>query len=94
MIVAYKEVTEQSMIRYYQSLGERQRRQYAAVESQKLGFGGQTYISNLLGISPKTLRRGEKELANSLVLPALSPYQQRISGGGRKKICEVRRTTD
>lgn len=94
MIIRYKETTEKSMITYYQSLGERSRRHYAAVESKKLGFGGQSYICGLLNISPKTLRRGERELANPLLLPAFSLHQQRMIGGGRKKICKVGRGND
>jgi hypothetical protein len=43
---------------YYTQLLERQRRQYAAVESLKLGWGGQTYICNLFDVIQKTLRKG------------------------------------
>jgi hypothetical protein len=89
MIAVYNNQVETMMLDHYNSLGERHRRQYAAVESKKLGYGGKAYISQLLGISRITLRRGEKELLNSSSFPCLPQHRQRISGGGRKKICEV-----
>lgn len=79
------------MVSHYKSLTERDRRHYAAVESKKLGFGSQTYICKLLGISPKTLRRGEKELLDPSLLSSLPKHRQRCIGGGRKKICDFGR---
>jgi len=37
---------EAQMQRYYQSLSEKDRRRYAAIEVIKLGYGGQVYIDN------------------------------------------------
>ncbi|UYM16363.1 hypothetical protein [Endozoicomonas euniceicola] len=50
------------MIRFYNTLGERDRRRYAAVEAVKLGHGGTAFISKLLNCDPKTISRGIAEL--------------------------------
>jgi len=39
-------------------LSEKDRRQYAAIEAEKLGFGGKMYISKLLSMSRRTLNKG------------------------------------
>ena len=49
LIEPYSPETEQRMKTLYKSLNERDRRRYAAVEADKLGYGGQSYISQLLG---------------------------------------------
>jgi hypothetical protein len=40
MIAPYPAPIEAQMQRYYQSLSEKDRRRYAAVEAVKLGYGG------------------------------------------------------
>jgi len=69
---------------HYSRLLEKDRRQYAALESLKLGRGGITYISEVLGVDRKTILQGRKELTVDLdkVIP---PGRQRKTGGGRKK---------
>ena len=47
---------------YYQSLSEKDRRRFAAVEAITLGHGGISYIENVLGCSRKTIRTGMQEL--------------------------------
>lgn len=70
MIVApYPPETEQRMKTLYHSLNERDRRRYAAIEADKLGHGGQAYISQLLGCDHKTLQRGLAELDHPPDLP-------------------------
>ena len=69
---------------HYSRLSEKDRRQYAALESLKLGRGGTTYISNILGIDRKTLLQGRKELTDDLSNPLPQGRQRRV-GGGRKK---------
>lgn len=69
LIEPYSPETEQRMKRLYRSLNERDRRRYAAIEADKLGYGGQTYISQLLGCDHKTLQRGLDELDNPPNLP-------------------------
>jgi len=69
---------------HYSRLSEKDRRQYAALESLKLGRGGTTYISNVLGVDRNTVIQGRKELTGGLV-DLLPPGRQRRPGGGRKK---------
>jgi hypothetical protein len=69
---------------HYSRLSEKDRRQYAALESFKLGRGGITYISGILGVDRKTISQGRKELTLELSNP-IPPGRQRTAGGGRKK---------
>jgi hypothetical protein len=77
----YSPEVEQRMKTLYGSLNEKDRRQYAAIEANKLGYGGQAYIVQLLGCDYKTLRRGLKELDHPLHLPP-----GRIRKKGRSKV--------
>jgi hypothetical protein len=54
----------------YQSLREKDRRRYAAVEAAKLGHGGVEYIAALLGCDPKTIRQGQRDLYDLPDVPA------------------------
>jgi Rhodopirellula transposase DDE domain len=73
---------ERTMRAFYHSLREQDRRRYAAVEAAKLGHGGVEYIAKVLGIDPKTIRRGQCDLKD---LPAEPLPQVRQPGGGRKR---------
>ena len=44
----YNSHIEQLLQRYYQSLSEKDRRRYAAIEALKLGYGGISYMVHLL----------------------------------------------
>jgi hypothetical protein len=69
------------MIRFFHSLGERQRRLYAALEARKFGRGGLTLLSLITGLHVQTIRRGLRELDDpSSDLP---PQRSRRPGGGR-----------
>ncbi len=59
---AYAPGIERVMKRLYDSLGEKDRRRYAAVEATKLGHGGIEYVARLLGCDSKTIRQGQSEL--------------------------------
>lgn len=74
---------EREMKTVYNTLSEKDKRRYAAIESRLLGHGGDTYIANVLGYSPKTVSRGRNEIEN---MPRDSDYDKRIRkpGGGRK----------
>lgn len=74
----YSREVEQRMITLYESLNEKDRRRYAAIEANKLGYGGQAYIVQLLGCDHKTLQRGLAELDD---LPDLPPGRIRKKGG-------------
>ena len=47
---------------FYQSLNERDRRRYAAIEAIKLGHGGIEFISKLLKCDRKTITSGIREI--------------------------------
>jgi len=74
----YSWKVEHQMMRLYQSLSERDRRRYAAVEVEKLGHGGLEYIAKLFGCDPKTIRRGMAELESE---KELTSERQRKKGG-------------
>jgi len=80
----FAEKTKMLMQLHYSRLSEKDRRQYAALESLKLGRGGTSYISKVLGISRGTIIEGRKELTSALKEP-IAPGKQRKAGGGRKK---------
>jgi Rhodopirellula transposase DDE domain len=77
---------ERSMRSFYRSLRENDRRVYAAVEAAKLGHGGVEYISVVLGIDPKTIRRGQRDLADLPDRPA--PRVRKPGGGPKRKLDE------
>jgi hypothetical protein len=64
----YSPDLERMMQRLFRSLGERDRRRYAAIEVAKLGHGGVEYVARLLGCDPKTIRQGQAELQGTDVL--------------------------
>ena len=76
------------MVLHHSRLSERDRRHYAALEAIKLGWGGTSYISRLLGVNRNTIMLGIKELNAEAARPqhhTLHPGRQRRPGGGRKK---------
>lgn len=68
---------------FYQSLSEKDRRRYAALEALRIGRGGIRLVSEVLGCSPHTIERGTPELAQLPEDPAIG--RVRRVGGGRKK---------
>ena len=87
MIYRYDQTVEQQMKFVHEQLSEKDRRLYAAVETQKLPHGGQSYIAKLLGCARKTIRRGIEELKNSELLPEKGRIRHK--GGGRKRILDT-----
>ena len=64
-------------------LDEQQRRWYVAMESDRIGVGGDRKLSQITGMDEKTIQRGRQELADSL---AGRPNERvRLPGGGRHK---------
>ena len=62
-------------------LDEQQRRWYAAVESNRVGHGGDQLVAQITGLDPHTIQRGRQELAAAL---AERPTDRvRTPGGGR-----------
>ena len=78
----YAPEVEHHMKALYDSLSEKDRRRYAAVEAEKLGHGGAQYIADLFDCEPDTIRRGRQDVAE---LPLDSAEGRvRKKGGGRK----------
>lgn len=59
----YSADVERHMKLLYESLSEKDRRRYAAVEAEKLGHGGAQRIADLFGCEADTIRRGREEVA-------------------------------
>ena len=76
----YDSSIETQMQDLFNSLSEKDRRRYAAVEALKLGYGGITYICKLFSCDEKTVQRGLRELQDP---ESLSQDAIRLPGGGR-----------
>jgi hypothetical protein len=62
-MLPYPSAVEGHMRRFYESLSEKDRRRYAAVEAEKLGHGGVEYIAGLFQCDPKTVEHGRQDVA-------------------------------
>jgi len=71
------------MHNFYQSLSEKDRRRYAAIEAKKLGYGGISYICRVLQCNDRTVERGLSELETTL--PTAEKRIRQV-GGGRKSV--------
>jgi hypothetical protein len=80
---SYPSEVELKMQRLYESLSEKDRRRYAAIEALKLGWGGITYISQLLGCDYYTIRFGTEELEDEAAM-SLGEIRRRGGGGSRR----------
>ena len=79
---AYPPEVERVMTRLFDSLGEKDRRRYAAVEATKLGHGGVEYIAGLFGCDPKTIRQGQAELEGADDLDSGRVRKKGVAGSG------------
>jgi len=62
-------------------LDEQQRRLYAALESKRIGHGGDRLLSLITGLNVETIRHGRRELDAGLA--DTPPDRIRRPGGGR-----------
>jgi hypothetical protein len=62
-MVTYTPEVKDQMKRFYDSLSEKDRRRYAAVEAARLGYGGLEYVCALLQCDPNTVRQGREDIA-------------------------------
>jgi hypothetical protein len=69
---------------FFESLNEKQKRQYAALKANELGYFGVHQVAEKLGINPHTIRVGQKELVEIAKGGEIS-VRIRAIGGGRKK---------
>ena len=65
-------------------LDEQQRRWYVALESKKMGHGGDVELSAITGMDVETIRRGRRELDDDLA--SRSPERVREEGGGQPTV--------
>jgi hypothetical protein len=79
----YRPEIAQLLRQYSQSLSEKDRRRFAALEAITLGHGGTRSIAKVLGCDPHTITDGMRELKQLPDDPAGS--RVRKPGGGRKK---------
>lgn len=77
----FSEDTLQEMRDFYRTLNEKDRRRYAGLEAKRLGHGGISYISEVLGCDRKTIRRGIEEILDP---PDLDSGRVRKKGGTQK----------
>jgi hypothetical protein len=69
-----------AIILFFSLLDEQQRRLYAGLEAQKLGFGGDRKIAEFFGVDVHTVARGRSELFDGRV----QRERVRKEGGGRE----------
>lgn len=83
----FDESTEQKMAAFFQTLSEKDRRRYAAMEAVKLGHGGIAYMADVLGCSRRTIENGINEL--EMLPDDEAEGRVRRVGGGRKLATEA-----
>ena len=65
-------------------LDEQQRRWYVALESKRVGHGGDKLLSQITGMDVETIRRGHRELEDDLAERPVGRVRQQ--GGGRPRV--------
>jgi hypothetical protein len=61
-MTTYPSYVERHMKALYESLSEKDRRRYAAVEAEKLGHGGVEYVASLFDCDADTVRHGHQDM--------------------------------
>jgi hypothetical protein len=79
----YEPQVEERMRSFWETLSEKDRRRFAALEAIRLGHGGIEYVAEVLGCSTRTIERGVEELDQLPNDPAAG--RVRRPGAGRKK---------
>lgn len=69
---------------FFESLNEKQKRHYAALKANELGYFGVRQVAEKLGINRHTIRVGQKELIEIANGGEISSRIRQV-GGGRKK---------
>lgn len=86
----YSSEIEARMVGFFDSLGERDRRRYAALESTKLGHGGIAYISQLFGCDPKTIQQGKSEIDNPPTPEDLKRQRKKTAAARKRKLLRLK----
>lgn len=79
----HKELHRQMNL-FLSRLDEQQRRWYVALESKKIGHGGDRLLSEISGMNVETIRRGRRELEASLKDRPIE--RMRLEGDGRPPV--------
>lgn len=79
----YEPAIAERLRAFYKTLSEKDRRRFVAVEAERLGHGGITYVARVFECSERTIERGMAELSELPHDPAAG--RVRRPGGGRKK---------
>ena len=77
LVAGFDQETEDRMREFFESLNEKDRRRYAGLEASKLGHGGISYISEVLGCDRQTVCKGIDEI---FAPPDLEPGRIRKKG--------------
>ncbi|MDJ0691965.1 MAG: hypothetical protein QNJ41_26135 [Xenococcaceae cyanobacterium MO_188.B32] len=77
----YPPEIEEIMLLFYQSLSEKERRRYAAIEALKIGYGGISYAVRLFGANSRTIKRGIEDLKSAELM---NQSRIRVKGGEEK----------
>jgi len=67
-------------------LDEKQKRLFAGLEANRLGRGGQQVVAEILGLTTRTVRRGQREVEEGEAFPGI-----RRAGAGRLLVEKKRR---
>ncbi len=67
---------------FMSTLNEKQKRLFAGLEANRIGYGGQKIVAERLEMDPQTVCRGQRELEQGTIIPGII----RQSGGGRKRV--------
>ena len=86
-IPPYSKKIENGMKLFYESLNEKDKRHYAAIEAHKLGSGYISYVAELFNCSRQTLYSGLEELEKK---DFMGVEEIRREGGGRKDVLKKR----
>ena len=77
-MIPYAQAIEGHMKLFYESLSEKDRRRYAAVEAEKLGHGGMEYLARLFGCDSKpSPSNSTMSFPNGIMLSAQPPTEIR-----------------
>jgi len=83
-MTSYSPKVARHMKALYDSLSEKDRRRYAAVEAEKLDHGGVQYVADLFGCDPETIRHGVENI-EQLPIDAAGD-RVRVKGGVVRKL--------
>ena len=86
----YSAEIEARMVGFFESLGERDRRRYAALEALKLGHGGIAYISQLFACDPKTIHQGKTEIESPPTAEELKRQRKKTAAARRRKLLRLK----